>query len=53
VKAVKKYGKNNFTKEIIADCQNRKEAHDREKRIVTLASRQLGIDMSTLKYSLK
>jgi len=34
-KAIKKYGKENFIKEIIADYQTRKEASDHEARIVT------------------
>ncbi len=35
-KAIKKYGKNSFIKEIIADYPTRKEASDHEKLIVTL-----------------
>lgn len=34
--AIKKHGKENFTKEIIANYQTRKEASDHEKRFVTL-----------------
>jgi len=36
VDAIKKYGKENFTKEIIADYPIRKEASDHEKRVVTM-----------------
>lgn len=35
-KAIKKYGKENFTKEIIIDYSTRKEASDHEKLIVTI-----------------
>jgi group I intron endonuclease len=34
-RAIKKHGKENFTKEIIADYPTRKEASDHEKRVVT------------------
>lgn len=36
IKAIKKYGKSNFTKEIIADYPTRKEASDHERDVVTL-----------------
>lgn len=36
IKAVNKYGRENFTKEIIADYPTRKEASDHERRVVTL-----------------
>jgi hypothetical protein len=40
-KSIKKYGKDNFTKEIIADYPTRKEASDHEKRVVNLELIQL------------
>lgn len=36
IKAIKKYGKENFKKEIIADYPTRKEASDKEKEVVTM-----------------
>jgi group I intron endonuclease len=36
MRSVKKYGKDNFTKEIVANYKTRKEASDHEKRTVTL-----------------
>tara|TARA_R110000868_G_scaffold12456_15_gene59602 strand:+ start:47 stop:871 length:825 start_codon:yes stop_codon:yes gene_type:complete len=39
--AIKKYGVDNFTKEIIADYSTRKEASDHEARVVTLELIQL------------
>lgn len=39
--AIKKHGKENFTKEIIADYSTRKEASDHEKKVVTFELIQL------------